>query len=187
MDRDAALTVFQGGFNRVCQAGDVIEALVLGFGRGYYQAVNDRFDGMFLVAIDFNWFIKVINQSIHPHAGEAALADLVKKRLVGALALPHHRRQYEQARAYRQVHDRLYDLLGGLLLYHTSAHRAVGHARAGKKQAEVVVDLSDRADSRTRVIGCGFLIDRNSGGKPFNRVHIGFVHLPEILAGIRGE
>ncbi len=134
VDRDAALTVFQGGFDRVGQAGDVIEALVLGFGRGYYQAVNDRFDGMFLVAIDFDWFIKVIDQLIHPHAGEAALSDLVKKRLVGALALPHHRRQNEQARANWQVHDRLYDLLGAYVRTPGSGARPRGQKAGGSSR-----------------------------------------------------
>ena len=40
---------------------------------------------------------------------------------------------------------------------------ASGRADTGEQQAQVVVDLRDRADGRARVVRRGFLLDGNGG------------------------
>ncbi len=82
---------------------------------------------------------------------------------------------------------RIHNLLGGLLDHFPTADRAMRNAHPGKEQAQVVVDLSDRSDRRTWVMGGTLLVDGNSRGEPFDVIHIRFLHLTKELAGIGGE
>ena len=65
--------------------------------------------------------------------------------------------------------------------------RAVRHADAGVEQAEVVVDLGDRADRRPRVARRGLLVDRDGRRQALDEVDVGLVHLAEELAGVRRQ
>ncbi len=58
-------------------------------------------------------------------------------------------------------------------------------ARPGVQQAEVIVDLGDRADGRSRVMRSAALVDGHRWREPFDIIHVGFVHLPQELPGIR--
>ena len=157
------LAISQCCLNRVRQARDHTEAIVFRFRGIDHQAVNNGFDRVFLVSVDVDLFVEIEHQPIHSHPRETALADLIKQGLVGAFTLPYHRRQHEQPGTDRQVHDRFDDLLRGLFLYRTPANRAMRHSDPREKQAEVVVNLGDRADCGTRVVGSGFLVNRNRG------------------------
>ena len=64
------------------------------------------------------------------------------------------------------------------------ADRAVRLAHARPQQAQVVVDLGDRADRRARVARGRLLVDRDRRREPLDRVHVGLVHLPEELARV---
>src|SRR2546422_5175667 len=55
------------------------------------------------------------------------------------------------------------------------------------QEAEVVVDLGDRANGGARVVPRGLLLDRNRGRESLDRVHVGFLHEPEELTGVGGE
>ena len=68
-----------------------------------------------------------------------------------------------------------------------AADRAVRAAGAGEEQAEVVVDLGDRADGRPRVAVGRLLVDRDGRRQPLDEVDVGLVHLPEELARIRAD
>ena len=57
----------------------------------------------------------------------------------------------------------------------------------GVQQTQVVVDLGDRADRRSRVAAGRLLIDRDGWRQAFDHVDIGLVHLPEELAGVGAE
>ena len=61
---------------------------------------------------------------------------------------------------------------------------AVLHADAGVQQAQVVVDLGDRADGGPRVAAGRLLVDRDGGRQPLDDVDVGLVHLPEELPGV---
>ena len=68
-----------------------------------------------------------------------------------------------------------------------AALRAVRQADAGVEQAEVVVDLGDRADGRPRVAAGGLLVDRDRRRQALDEVDVGLVHLAEELAGVRRQ
>ena len=78
-------------------------------------------------------------------------------------------------------------LLHGLAGDGLAANGAVRPAGSGEEEAQIVVDLGDRADRGPGVATAGFLVDGDRRGEPFDVVHIGLFHLAEELAGVGGE
>ena len=64
---------------------------------------------------------------------------------------------------------------------------AVRLADPGEQQAQVVVDLGDRADRRARVARRRLLVDRDRRREALDGVDVGLLHLPEELARVRRE
>lgn len=60
-------------------------------------------------------------------------------------------------------------------------------ASSGVQESQVVIDLGDRADRRTRILRCGLLIDRNCRAEPLNEVNVWLVHLTQELTRIGRE
>ena len=87
--------------------------------------------------------------------------------------------------AVLQRHDLVDDLLGRLRGDRPAAVEAVRLADPRPQQAQVVVDLGDRADRRPRVARRRLLVDRDRRRQPLDRVDVRLVHLPEELARVR--
>ena len=68
-----------------------------------------------------------------------------------------------------------------------AAVRAVRDADARVEQAQVVVDLGDRADGRARVARRRLLVDRDRRRQALDEVDVGLVHLAEELARVRRQ
>ena len=86
-----------------------------------------------------------------------------------------------------QVENDVGDLRGALALHRPAAVRAVRRSGARPEQAQIVVDLGDRADRRPRIVAGGLLLDRDRGRQPFDRVDVGLFHQPEELARVRRQ
>ena len=86
-----------------------------------------------------------------------------------------------------QRHDLVDDLLGRLGGDRPPAVEAVRLADPRPQQAQVVVDLGDRADRRARVARRRLLVDRDRRRQALDRVHVGLVHLPQELPRVRAE
>ena len=104
-----------------------------------------------------------------------------------ALAAAHDRRQDHEPRALLQPHDLVDDLLGRLRGDRAPAVEAVRLADPRPQQAQVVVDLGDRADRRPWVARRRLLVDRDRRRQPLDRVHVRLVHLPEELARVGAQ
>ena len=76
-----------------------------------------------------------------------------------ALAVAHHRRQHHQPRVVGQREHRVDHLAHALRLQRQVVVGAERRAGAGVEQAQVVVDLGDRADGRARVVRGRLLLD----------------------------
>ena len=61
---------------------------------------------------------------------------------------------------------------------------AVRDADVGEEQAQVVVDLGDRADGRARVRGGGLLLDGDRRREAVDEIDVRLLHLLEELAGV---
>ena len=114
-------------------------------------------------------------------------AQLLEEVPVLALARPHDRRVDREPRPLRERQHLLDDLLGGLAGDLAPARRAVRPADPRVEEAQIVVDLGDRADRRARVAGRRLLVDRDRRRQALDRVDVGLVHLPEELARVGRE
>src|SRR5579862_357102 len=56
-----------------------------------------------------------------------------------------------------------------------------------KKQSEIIVDLSNRADRGTRAAAGGFLLDRNRRTQPIDGIDIGALHLIQEWPSVSGK
>ena len=104
-----------------------------------------------------------------------------------ALAVAHHRREHHQLRLLGQRQHRVDHLADALRLQRQAVVRAVRRAGAGEEQAQVVVDLGDRAHRRARVVAGGLLLDRDRRRQALDHVDIGLVHQLQELARIGRE
>ncbi len=150
----------------------------------HHQAVDHHVDvvGEFLVErLDLADFRE---RAVDLHALVALAHELGEFLAVFALAAAHHRRQHEDARAFRQRQHAVDHLRHGLAFDRQAGGRRVGHADARPQQAHVVVDLGDGADGRARVLRGGLLLDRDGGRQAVDLVDVRLLHHLEELAGI---
>ena len=154
-----------------------------------HQPVDDHLDGVVLVAGEAipAFRAEVDELAVDPGPGEALLGQLAQQTLVLALAPAHDGREHLEARALLELEHAVDDLLGRLAGDDPAAVRAVRHPDARVEQAEVVVDLGDGADRAARVARRRLLVDRDRRRQALDEVDVGLVHLPEELAGVRGE
>ena len=114
-------------------------------------------------------------------------AQLLELLAVLPLAPAHDRRHDHEPRALLEGHHLVDDLLRRLRGDRPPAVEAVRLADPRPQQAQVVVDLRDRADRRPRVARRRLLVDRDRRRQTLDRVDVGLVHLPEELARVRAQ
>ena len=156
-----------------------------------HQPVDDDLDLVVLVLretlVSLEELVDVDRLTVDARTHVALTRQIFEQRVVLALAATNHRREDLEADAVIHVEDAVDDLLRGLTLQLGAVVRAVLHTDTGVEQAEVVVDLGDRADGGPRVAAARLLIDRDRRRQPFDDVDVGLVHLPEELARIRAQ
>ena len=144
LDDDKPAAVGQGGFHAVRQsAGNVSPQ---------NEAIHDQFDGMLLVFFQRDLLAQVIVDAVDAHAGKAAAAGVLQKLGMLALFAAHNGRQHLKTRSLGQGKHLIHDLIHALTADLPAAFRAVGRSRARPEQTQIVIDLRDRANSRTRVL-----------------------------------
>jgi hypothetical protein len=153
------------------------------------EPVHHHLDGVGLVAgqVRLGPIGQLQGDAVDPDAGETLLGQVVEEGGVLALAAPDDRGHDLEAGAFGQLEDTVDDLLGGLAGHRAAALGAVRVADTGVEQAQVVVDLGDGPHGRTRVARGRLLIDGDGRGQTLDEVDVGFVHLPEELAGVGRE
>ena len=87
----------------------------------------------------------------------------------------------------RNIDRNIHDLLVRQLFDLAAAVRTKRLSRARKKHAEIIVDLRDRRDRRTRVRRMAFLVDGNRRRKSFDLIHVRLVEPAQKLPRVRGK
>ena len=128
-----------------------------------------------------------MHDTIHAGTGEPLRLELTEEVGVLALALADDRSEHLESGALLELEDAVDDLLRGLAGDGTTTDRAVRSTGAGVEEAEVVVDLGDRADRRTWIAVGRLLVDRHRGRQALDEVDVGLVHLTEELPGVRRQ
>jgi hypothetical protein len=179
VERDQAAGELERGLDRVGEPA-------LGVGL-HGQAVDDHLDRVLLLLLERRRLGDRVHHPVDPGAAEALRLELAEQVGVLPLALAHDGREQLEAAAGLELEDAVDDLLRGLAGDVAAADRAVRTPGAGVEQAEVVVDLGDGAHGGARVAVGRLLVDRDRGREALDEVDVRLVHLPEELAGVRGE
>ncbi len=130
---------------------------------------------------------QVVELAVDPHANVPEPLGLVEDVAMLALAALHHRRRDEQPRPLGQEQHLVGNLLDRLLADLATAVGTVRMSDARVHQAQVVVDLRDRAHRRPRVLARPLLVDGDCRAQPLDVVDIGLLHLAEELTRIRAQ
>ena len=109
----------------------------------------------FFVLLQLDLLVQLVEVSVHPDTDIAGALGLLKHLGVLALFAPDHRSHHLNAGPLRQGEDLVDDLVDGLLADLLAAFRAVGRARSGPQQAEIIVDLRHGAHRGTGVFAGG--------------------------------
>ena len=176
-----------------CQQGNAIGQLESGFERlgqtllqvaAYLEAIHYHVDAVLLLLVQLGQFVEFVEAAVDPCANETLGAQLLEERQMFAFALAYHRGQQHALATFGQSQRLVDHLADGLRLQRDVMLRAAWRAGAGIQQAQVVVDLGDGADGRTRIVRGGFLLDGNGWRQPLDGIDIGFFHHRQELPGI---
>ena len=153
-----------------------------------HQPIDDDFDLVLFVSrqplVALQELVDLHRLAVDAGAHVALAGEILEQRVVLALAAANDGGEHLEASALRQLQDAVDDLLRGLALQLGAVVRAVLHTDPGVEQAEVVVDLGDRAHRRAGVLARRLLVDRDRRRQAFDHVDVGLVHLSEELAGV---
>ncbi len=156
-------------------------------GRLDRQAVDDHLDVVFLLLLQRRRVGQRIHHAIDTDPAVALRVQLVEEVDELAFARAHDRREHLESQPLVHRQHLVDDLLRRLAGDPVAADRTVRGAGAGIQQAQVVVDLGDRADGRPRVAVGGLLVDGDRGRQALDEVDVGFVHLAEELPRVRRQ
>ena len=154
---------------------------LLHFG-AYLEPVDDYVDRVLYVAREFRRRVELMDFAVDAHPRKTLGPQFFKQVLLLAFPARHDRRDDHQARVLGQGQRVVDHLRYRLRLQRQVVVGAVGRADARKQETQVIVDLGNRADGRTRVVAGRFLLDRDRGREALDQVDIRFFHQLEELA-----
>ena len=153
----------------------------------HHEPVDDDRDVVLELLVELDRVLEQAQFAVDLGPRVAVGPQLVEELAVLALAAAHDRREHHEARAVLELHHLVDDLLDRLAFDRRAADVAMRLADPRPQQAQVVVDLGNRADRRARVARRRLLVDRDRRRQAFDRVDVGLVHLPEELARVGAQ
>ena len=184
-----AFAQLQRRFHRVGQprfkGGRVL--CLIRFKTPYHQTINHDFDVVNDITIELNLFVKITHDAVYADAREALLANILQDLDMVALLPVNHRRQRLYAAIGGHILYLIDNLLRALRRYFRAAFRAMRDAHARVQQAQVVVNLSDRADGRARIVADALLINRHCRAQSFDLIDVRLFHQTEKLTGVAAQ
>ena len=151
------------------------------------EPVDDHGDVVLELLVELDVLFEFAYLAVDLDPDEAVGAELLEELAVLALAPAHDRGDHAEASALFEFAHLVDDLLHALPEDGPPALGAVRVPDAGVEQAQVVVDLGDRAHGGARVAGGRLLVDGDGRRKALDAVDVRLVHLAEELAGVGGE
>ena len=92
-----------------------------------------------------------------------------------------------QTASLRPLKDGVDHLVYALPADGLTAFGAMGMARSGVEQAQIIMDLSDRAHSGAGIVRGGFLVYGNGRRQAVYLIHVRLRHLPQEHPGVGGQ
>ncbi len=125
------------------------------------HAIDDERDRVLLFLVDRGQIVQACDAPVDAHAHEPALAEAVEQLFELALAVADERREKRELGPLPQREDLARDRLGASRRHRLAAGRAPLLADLRVEDAQVVVDLGNRADRGARIGGRALLLDGN--------------------------
>ena len=152
-----------------------------------FEPIDDDLDVVPHLAIEREFVVERNVFAIDAGSHEALLAQVLEQVFVLALLAADDGGQHGELRSCFDRQDAGDDLLAGLGGDRLAALGAIAVTDAGIEHAEEIVNFRDRADGRARIVAGRFLRDRDRRAEAADVVDLGLGHLPEELAGERGQ
>ncbi len=152
-----------------------------------HQPIDHDIDAVLVLLVEGDLLVEILQLPVHANADEPGLLRAGQHLLVLALAVAHERRHDHQPGVSREVVELVDDLLHRLPRDLAPADGAVHAADASEEEAEVVVDLGDRADRGSRVPRRALLIDADRRGEAVDLVDVRLLHLAQELPRVGRE
>src|SRR5262249_38738311 len=144
-------------------------------------------DRVLAAVVDGRRLGDVVRLPVHAGALEAGAADPVPEGLISSLPPSLDGSHHVQPPPLPQRPHLLHDPLGRPFSDGDAAGRAVGLAQSGVEDAQVIVNLGDRADRRARALAGGLLLDADGGRQAADTLDLWLLHLAQELAGVTGQ
>jgi hypothetical protein len=151
------------------------------------QPVHDHRDVMVGAALQAGRIAELHQLAVHSRPHEALPDRFLEQVAELPLSPPHQGSENLDPRSLRPGKDLFGNLGGRLRANRPAAVGAVGSASPRPQEAEVVVDLGDRAHRRARIPARAPLLDRDRRGEPLDLIHIRLLENAQELPGIRRE
>ncbi len=151
------------------------------------EPVDHDLDRVLELLVELDLLLELALLAVHLHAREALAAQVLEDVLVLAFPVTDDRSVDRELRPLGELEHLVDDLLHRLPGDRASALGAVRLADPRVEQAQVVVDLRDRAHRGARVPRGRLLVDRDGRREPVDRVHVGLLHHLEELARVGRE
>ncbi len=151
------------------------------------KAVDDGFDRVLLAQRQRRHRVELVDLAVDARAHEALRAQLLEDLHMLALALAHDRREQHEACFGIEREHRVDHLADGLRFERNAVLGTARRADAREQQAQVIVDLGDRADGRARIVRRRLLLDRDRGRKALDVIDVGLLHHRQELPRVRRQ
>ena len=117
------------------------------------KAIDDDFNGVALLLVELRQIIgtEVVLNTVDAHAAESGLSRRLIHALPLALAIAQEWAEHQDACAVRELEDLFNDLVERDATDRTVALWAVRGSGPRVEESEVIPDLGDRANGRTRI------------------------------------
>ena len=152
------------------------------------QSIDDDVDRVLRRLRELRRVVDLVDLAVDAQADKTFRAQLDEELDMLTLPIDDDRRQDHQPRAFRERERRVNHLRDRLRLeFDLRMIRAVRIADAREEETQVVVDLGDRPDRRSRVVAGGLLLDRDRRRQAFDQVDVRLFHQLQELARICGQ
>ncbi len=148
------------------------------------QAVDHDLDVVLDLAVEFEPLAEREDLAVDPGPDVAGLGEILEQILVFPFLTANDRGENRVRGAVGELKNSPGDLLASLGGDGPVAVGTVPLADPGEQDAEVVVDLGDRADGAPGVPPAGLLLDRDRRAEAIDPVDLGLGHLAQELASV---
>ncbi len=137
--------------------------------------------------VQFDLFVETVNNPVNAATKIPLLPQTGECVIVVSAFLRLQRSKEHYASAPEFLRQALHNLAARLGTGGDLAIRAIHFSDLSIDHAQIVVNLSNRADRAAGISSRSFLLDRDSGRKPFNLIHFRFLNVAEKLACVCGK